>query len=1256
VGTQSAADFRATKYVTAAAVLFVAALLFASPALALNTAVWTSPVPVAGATVAAKPTAPSVIADDGASIINATMTMNGYPASFVNRDFFVGHSVFDEDSESDVWVVDDWTKARVTGYFPASRIIAGMNTIVTTVRSSLGVSTYTRTFTWGTATTITAVVPAADTALAASPSALSVTWTSANAPVSSLLKLDGAIVAATYTSGNKTFTHMPSSALSPGIHTAVFTARDVAGTNVTRTWTFTVRPPMSNGSECGICHTTYPAAHPVSVCASCHDHAYAQAGSHGGETPTASGCVGDGSGGQDDACHDLAHTSDPMWGVWGSGPFSCADCHSAAFPDVARHTDSGTATLHVSATDCSPCHSPSLVTEHAKYPTAAAIKYQCDLCHGTSVTQKVRAAVSAGSNNCSACHSGGTGHEALHTVERNDACVTCHAGTSLTTLHATPGCDGCHESNDPEVVAAIATGAKACSACHTASGAAGHEVLHNAPVTAQCAGPGCHVGDNLSRLHINAGTTLSCSSCHESNDPVVVGAIDGNIKTCSACHVGPAVHPNESEAHDVAMGSDAIPVYDRHGYHAAYLVECSGCHVENLSQLHSSNCAACHQSTNPVVTTAVRAHATACSACHSSMHGAQAAGHRTFWCETCHDVDGDNSVDCGGCHAPGAADTAAPSGSISINANAAWTQTAQVSLALTAIDEGGSGVSQMRFSTDGATWGAWEAYAISRSWTVAGGDGSKTVHVQYRDGAGNVGTSANDTIGLDGTAPSTSCNAVGGQSYVGDRVFELTPSDTGGAGLAGTWWQLDRTDGSWTSGTSVAVPAPPTGAVSHTVYWYSRDNVTNQESLKQSTFTVSAPSETLPPETTSSFNPGVGAIFNAAQAVTLSAVDSGGSGVNATYYRIDGGSYTAGTSFTVAGDGLHTFSYYSLDNANNTESVHTSNEFRIDTVAPTTSSSVVADADYVGAKTFTLTPTDTGGSGVVGTWWQLDSTTGSWTSGTSVSVAAPVSGSVSHTLHWYSRDAAANTELTRSVSFRVAAPVVSHGSQTLSFIGVPNPYPWLTSYPQSFTVPDGVTEVSVSLYGGQGGGGCDYYQEQSEDYTSGGLGGFVSFTLPVTAGESLAIRVGGAGQNAWDWDPVQGGWPNGGNAHAGSYSYESGYSRNYGGGGGGGSSSILRSSTILAEAGGGGGGALPGGPDGLPGGLPGNVLVSPFGNQPGGSVGAVGYYDHGAGGGGWNPGISGPVATGGTSYVAAGTGVQLVPGSNIGNGRVVIVW
>ena len=54
---------------------------------------------------------------------------------------------------------------------------------------------------------------------------------------------------------------------------------------------------------------------------------------------------------------------------------------------------------------------------------------------------------------------------------------------------------------------------------------------------------------------------------------------------------------------------------------------------------------------------------------------------------------------------------------------------------------------------------------------------------------------------------------------------------------------------------------------------------------------------------------------------------------------------------------------------------------------------------------------------------------------------------------------------------------------------------------QNFTVPTGVTRVTVEALGASGGAAGD----------PGGLGGMVTATIPVTPGESLDIYVGGAG-------------------------------------------------------------------------------------------------------------------------------------------------
>jgi len=77
-------------------------------------------------------------------------------------------------------------------------------------------------------------------------------------------------------------------------------------------------------------------------------------------------------------------------------------------------------------------------------------------------------------------------------------------------------------------------------------------------------------------------------------------------------------------------------------------------------------------------------------------------------------------------------DKTPPTGTISTDPT---TATADITLTLFATDTV-SGVAQMRFSNDNASWSDWETYATSKSWTLQGGDGVKTVYVQYSDNAG----------------------------------------------------------------------------------------------------------------------------------------------------------------------------------------------------------------------------------------------------------------------------------------------------------------------------------------------------------------------------------------------------------------------------------------------------------------------------------------------------------------------------------------
>ncbi|NMC33914.1 MAG: DUF11 domain-containing protein [Veillonellaceae bacterium] len=96
-----------------------------------------------------------------------------------------------------------------------------------------------------------------------------------------------------------------------------------------------------------------------------------------------------------------------------------------------------------------------------------------------------------------------------------------------------------------------------------------------------------------------------------------------------------------------------------------------------------------------------------------------------------------------------------PSGTVAINGGATLTNSFGVSLSLSAEDTG-SGVTHMRFSSDGSSWTTAESFAGSRSWTLPAGDGSHSVHLQLRDAAGNWSAgSISSAIVVDATPPTT---------------------------------------------------------------------------------------------------------------------------------------------------------------------------------------------------------------------------------------------------------------------------------------------------------------------------------------------------------------------------------------------------------------------------------------------------------------------------------------------------------------------
>ena len=229
-----------------------------------------------------------------------------------------------------------------------------------------------------------------------------------------------------------------------------------------------------------------------------------------------------------------------------------------------------------------------------------------------------------------------------------------------------------------------------------------------------------------------------------------------------------------------------------------------------------------------------------------------------------------------------------------------------------------------------------------------------------------------------------------------------------------------------------------------------------------------------------------------------------------------------------------------------------------------------------------------------------------------------------------------------------AAFAVAPDSKAFAFAGAP----------QTWTVPDGVTSVQVTVDGAQGGdgGGAMAY---------GGLGGRVQATLSVTPGEILQINVGGRnGFNGGGGGALAGGGAS--DVRRGAFGIAD---RVVVAGGGGGASG----GNIVAAfgAGGSGGGPIASkGSDGIEdssngtgrGGEPGSQVAAGAGGM--GALGGGGGSGAGGGGGGYFGGGGGgdPIWShggggGGSSYVIpTATAIESHRGFHQGEGAIVVTW
>jgi predicted outer membrane repeat protein len=242
-----------------------------------------------------------------------------------------------------------------------------------------------------------------------------------------------------------------------------------------------------------------------------------------------------------------------------------------------------------------------------------------------------------------------------------------------------------------------------------------------------------------------------------------------------------------------------------------------------------------------------------------------------------------------------------------------YTTGVQVSLAAT---DNLSGVKATYYTVDG---GAQQTYSGAFLVTA---DGAHTVTYWSTDNAGNVEQAHSLTFKIDNTAPVTTAVS-SGQAYADqhagwnntDVTISLSATDPDDS-VARTEYSINGA--SWTTYTA---PFTLSQEGTYTVAYRSVDSAGNVEAAHSLTVNI----DKTPPVTTGvssgqAYADQHAGWNNTDVTITLSATDTGGSGVAATYYTVDHGpAQTYAGAFSLASDGIHTVTYWSADNAGNVE-------------------------------------------------------------------------------------------------------------------------------------------------------------------------------------------------------------------------------------------------------------------------------------------------------------------------------------------------
>ncbi|MBI2061611.1 MAG: hypothetical protein HYT87_17870, partial [Nitrospirae bacterium] len=405
-------------------------------------------------------------------------------------------------------------------------------------------------------------------------------------------------------------------------------------------------------------------------------------------------------------------------------------------------------------------------------------------------------------------------------------------------------------------------------------------------------------------------------------------------------------------------------------------------------------------------------------------------------------------------------DIAAPTGtSVIISAGATFTSTTAVTLTLSA-----TGATEMAFSNDNLTYGAYQPYATSFPWTLTAGDGTKTVYARFRDAAGNLSSQVSDTIVLD-TGPPDTTLASTAPSVTPTNSTSLSASFTSNDASATFECSLDAA--AFASCTSPHLIAGPLSSGAHTINVRAKDQANNVDATPASyvwMVDTTAPAAPVsgnitvnqnPPGTPDSVQGSLGAVEVSATVKIYS--DSGLTNLVVSVAAGANGSFGALT----IGDNLYTTVYITATDAAGNASASIS---KTNNTSGSTNPTLTPADQTSGSTGYTNSTTvnATIGNDADATAWCLSETQSSQPASSDPCFTSPEPSTFvltavegSHSLYVWTKNSAGNVN---------PGPAVS-ASITLDSVAPPNPTISVADQTSSSTGTTNSTSVNASIGG-----------------------------------------------------------------------------------------------------------------------------------------------------------------------------------------------